>query len=90
MIRFHAAAQIITLDDFMPQHAVIWEYEKIPVTWKRTGQIQMYFNEGLNSLDEERYDLAVENFTRVIELDNNNWQAYYYRGVALKMMMRLG
>lgn len=90
MIRFHAAAQIITLDDFMPQHSVLREYEKIPVTWKGTGQVQMHFNEGLNSLDEERYDLAVENFTRVIELDNDNWQAYYYRGVALKMMMRLG
>lgn len=88
-IPLSGSAQLITTPDLLPQHAMMWAFEKIAVTWKGSGEIQMHLNEGLNNLEEGKFDLAYQHFSEVIRKDNQSFQAYYYRGVALKMMARL-
>lgn len=82
-------AQPLTVQNFLPQHALMWEYEKIPVSWKGSGEIQVHLNEGLNNLEEGKFDLAFQHFSEIVRNDNQHFQAYYYRGIALKMMVRL-
>ncbi|TRV46919.1 MAG: tetratricopeptide repeat protein [Microcystis panniformis Mp_MB_F_20051200_S9] len=40
-----------------------------------------YFNRGVNYIQQEKYDLALAQFTRAIELDPNYTEAYFGRGM---------
>jgi len=41
-----------------------------------------YGERGVTFMDQGKYDKAIQEFTRVIQLDPNIWQAYLYRGIA--------
>jgi tetratricopeptide (TPR) repeat protein len=45
---------------------------------------QHFFELGNAKLEEGNYDLAIENFSQAILLDENNLKAFYNRGIALK------
>lgn len=60
------------------------DHLEVEVSWKMPGNVQVFMNEGLNSLEEGDLSLSITNFDKVIKLDSSQWTAYYYRGVANK------
>ncbi len=64
------------------------DFIEIQFKWSMPGNIQVFMNEGLNSLLEKKPSQAVENFTEIIKLDSTFWIAYYYRGVAFKNLYK--
>jgi tetratricopeptide (TPR) repeat protein len=65
------------------------EYQEIALDWTMDGKLQVYLNEGINSLLEHNPSLAETNLSKLLQLDSSIWQAYYYRGVSNKMLGRL-
>lgn len=70
--------------------ARIWAYEEIPVDWKMDPALQADFNEGLNNLLEDKFDIAEAAFSNVITKAPKFWQAYYFRAAAWKKQRKLG
>jgi tetratricopeptide (TPR) repeat protein len=70
---------------------VIWDIniedinETAPLTEKqkidKENEVMMLINVGKESLNDRKYSLAIQYFTRVIELDKFNAQALFMRGV---------
>ena len=69
--------------------ARIWAHEEIPVDWKMEAALQADFNEGLNNLLEDKYDIAEGAFSDVITKAPDFWQAYYFRAAARKKQYKL-
>lgn len=67
-----------------------WEYEDIPVNWQMEGKLQAELNEGVNSLFENEPAVAEASFTKVLEMDEKIWQAYYYRAACRKQQHEFG
>lgn len=44
--------------------------------------LNVHLNRGAAYLNLEEYDLAIDDFTHVLEIDTDNERAYFYRGVA--------
>jgi tetratricopeptide (TPR) repeat protein len=59
-------------------------FAPVSMTWKLPAQAQVEMNDGLNNLHEEKFDVAIQNFTNVLKSDSSIWSARYYRGVAQK------
>jgi tetratricopeptide (TPR) repeat protein len=85
---FCAQAQLVAFQEFLPHNQLLWDYEKIPLSWTGSGQVQIHLNEGINNLQEEKYELATSDLSNVISLDPGNWAAYYYRAMAHKNLMQ--
>ncbi len=59
-------------------------FAPVSMTWKLPAQVQVEMNDGLNNLHEEKFEVAIQNFTNVLKSDSSIWTARYYRGVAQK------
>jgi len=46
------------------------------------GEAKKYFDEGILHSENDRYDEAIECFTKAIKLDTNNGDIYSNRGLA--------
>lgn len=67
----------------------LFVHEDVSIDWTMDGKLQVYLNEGINSLNEGNLSIADENFSQFIKSDSSTWQAYYYRGVTRKMQRKL-
>lgn len=56
-------------------------YLKVEFEWNMSGKVQALINEGINSLDEEKFEIAIVNLNQAIKLDSTLWISYYYRGI---------
>ena len=61
----------------------------VDISWKMSGNVQVFMNEGLNFLQEGDLSHSITNLDQVINLDSLQWAAYYYRGIANKKTLRL-
>lgn len=59
-------------------------FDSVAVSWNIPGNTQIEMNDGLNNLYEQKFHLAIQNFTNVSNSDSSIWVASYYRGVAFK------
>lgn len=49
-------------------------------------QAIVHIHRGMAYFAEADYQRAISDFTRTLELDDDNWKAYYYRGVVQRVM----
>ena len=61
-------------------------HEEIGLTWKMDGKMQVFLNEGINSLLENNPSLAKTNFSQIVQQDSSIWEAYYLRSVCHKQL----
>lgn len=57
------------------------DYLKVEFEWNMSGKLQALINEGINSLDEEKFEIAIVNLNKAIKLDSTLWMSHYYRGI---------
>lgn len=62
------------------------DYEDVAIEWNMSGDIQLFLNSGLTSLEEGKLRVALQGFDRAISLDSTLWVAYYYRGITYKLL----
>ena len=48
----------------------------------------VHIHRGMAYFAEADYQRAISDFTRTLELDDDNWKAYYYRGVVHRVMAK--
>lgn len=56
-------------------------YLKVDFEWSMDGKLQAFINEGINSLDEEKFGVALSNLNQAVRLDSTLWISHYYRGI---------
>lgn len=62
----------------------VWDYADVPIQWDMKGREQAFLNEGVNSLKEGGYGLAIDQLSKALELDPSISVARYYRSIAYK------
>lgn len=65
-------------------------FQRLDFKWEMPASVQVEMNEGINSLDEQNFYAAIEHFDSVIVLNIKFAPAFYYRGVAYKIINQLG
>lgn len=68
------------------QSDLLNSFNDVAFRWNFSGEKQVYLNEGINFLAEQKTEMALSNLDKFIKMDSSFWVAFYYRGVCLKQM----